>query len=219
MSKRKDTALLVSAVGLIAGFVEKLVAKFKALGGAAEQLYELLVGSKSEEFIAKVCDLAMSMTKTTFPVWKTVTAGAHQSAEAWIKALTSAGFKVSDWGKDLLSKIAKYQPLSEVSFIKATLAELGFTKPANIVEIIARIKELGYAICEPGDAPFIRLAYKDQPYGEWIYIAMEPVRDSVGHLKVFGLYHHGVGMWLSGFYAYPDFTWSPVFSFLFRFCK
>jgi len=154
-----------------------------------------------------------------FKIWKTIMVGAYQSAEAWIKALTSSGFRVSGWAKDILAQIKRFQSPTQVSFVKATLAELGFTKPATLTEIIARIKELGYELCEPDDAPALRLAYTDQSLGEWLYVAMEPVRDSDGDLWVFRLGYVAGGMWLYGRYAGPDGAWDPGGSFLFRSCK
>lgn len=60
MSK-KNVSALISAAGVIGGFIEKLVKKFHALGGKDEQLHELLVGERSEEFIGKVVELAVNM--------------------------------------------------------------------------------------------------------------------------------------------------------------
>jgi len=62
MSK-KNASVLVSAAGVIGGFIDKLVAAFKKVGGTDDQLHQLLVGKQSEEFIAKVADLAMKMAK------------------------------------------------------------------------------------------------------------------------------------------------------------
>jgi hypothetical protein len=218
MSK-KNVSVWLSALGVLIGFFTNLIAALKKAGIQDEQVHDLLVGKRADELITEIVNKAVSMVKSTFPVWKTVTVGIHESAGAWIRTLTGSGFKVGDWAKDLLSKITKFQLPSEVSFIKATLAELGFTKSATITEIIARIKELGYELCEPDDAPALRLAYKDQPCGEYLYIAMEPIRDSDGDLEVFKLNHDVNGVWLHSACANPGDTWNPDASFVFRSCK
>ncbi|MFH1129199.1 MAG: hypothetical protein V1686_00470, partial [Patescibacteria group bacterium] len=180
---KKDVSVLMSAVGVIAGFVEKLVAKFKVLGGTVEQLYELFVGKRSEEFLSKVADLAMSMVakaKPAFPIFKTVTLGVHKSVEAYRKALSEAGFRIGDWASDILNKIKVSQNQVQLDLVKVTVKDLGFVEATSLKQIYAKAKKLGLNLCPNEVGPALRLAYPDQPNGERIRIAMEPISDSDG---------------------------------------
>jgi len=51
----------VSVMGALLGFITNFVAAFQKRGGTDEQLHELLVGNKSEDFIGQIVDLAMKM--------------------------------------------------------------------------------------------------------------------------------------------------------------
>lgn len=48
-------------MGVLTGFGTAFATAFKKRGGTDEDLHQLLVGSKSEDFIAKIVDLAMKM--------------------------------------------------------------------------------------------------------------------------------------------------------------
>jgi hypothetical protein len=62
--------------------------------------------------------------------------------------------------------------------------------------------------------PALRLAYKDQPKGEQLIIAMHAITDSGDILRVFGL-ENGGGLRLSAFRGYPDYKWHPNYRFVF----
>lgn len=90
-----------------------------------------------------------------------------------------------------------------------TLAELGFTEYTRYDTLCAKIKELGYELCPAEVAPALRMAYQDQPTGEWLLVAMEPIPGAGGGLGAFGVVHDGVGRWLSTYRAHPDFLYGP----------
>ncbi|PIX62172.1 hypothetical protein COZ45_02585, partial [Candidatus Uhrbacteria bacterium CG_4_10_14_3_um_filter_41_21] len=51
--------------------------------------------------------------------------------------------------------------------------------------------------------------YVDQPAGEWLRIAMEPIVGSDGAPRVFDVAHVGGVRWLSASNGHPDYGWSP----------
>ena len=51
------------------------------------------------------------------------------------------------------------------------------------------------------------MQYQDQPKGEWLLIAMEPISDSGGDLRVFYVVHDDDALWLSANYGLPDDRW------------
>ena len=77
------------------------------------------------------------------------------------------------------------------------------------IPLIARAKELGLELCPAEVGPQLRLQYKDQPNGEWILIAMEPITDSDGDLLVFRVKCLVSELWLNSYDGNPDAFWNP----------
>ncbi len=63
-------------------------------------------------------------------------------------------------------------------------------------EIYAEAEKFGLELCPAEVGPHYRLAYKDQPPGEYVRIAMKQITVSDGHPLVFNLHHVVVGLWL-----------------------
>lgn len=68
----------------------------------------------------------------------------------------------------------------EVDLVVVSVGELGFKDVALYKDICARAAEFGLDLCPAEVGPALRLAYDDQPLGEWLYIAMEATTDSGG---------------------------------------
>jgi len=209
MSKK---SLLVSAMGVLTGFGTAFAAAFKKRGGTDEELHQFLVGNKSDDFISQIADLAMKMVgraTAPFPVFKTVTLGVHDSVKAYRKALNEAGFRISDWASDILNKIKLSQNQVQLDLIRISGADLGFKEAVRYDQICAKAKELGLELCPAEVGPALRLAYPDQPYGDWLRIAMESISDSGGYLWIFGVFRGDVDRWLGAGYGGPDGLWGP----------
>lgn len=132
-----------------------------------------------------------------------------KSKDELLTELKSSGCSVSDWAKDIMSKPTwKPGTRERVKFARATVRDLGFTQNPTTAQIWARISELGHALCEPGDGPAIRLALKDQPRGDYFWLAMEQITDSGGDPGVFDVERDGDGRWLGSDWARPDDRWS-----------
>lgn len=117
--------------------------------------------------------------------------------------------KIGDWGNDILGKPAFTVSSEEVEveLVVVSVAELGFKDGATRKKIYQRAQEFGLDLCPNEVGPQLRLQYKDQPKGEWLLIAMEPIADSDGYLKVFRVAHDDDELWLHGIYGYPDRFW------------
>jgi hypothetical protein len=217
MSK-KNVSVFVSAAGLIGGFIDKLITAFQKCGGTDDDLHQLLVGSKSEEFVAKVTNLAMEMVKgakPVFPIFKTITLGVCKSVKAYCEALTKAGLRIGGWASDILKQIQASQSQVQLDLVALSVAELGFKDAVSLDQIYARAKEFGLELCPPEVGPALYLVYAKQPYGEYLRIAMEPITAPAGALRLFEVNHDGADQWLGANCGNPGNLWNLGDRFVF----
>lgn len=133
-------------------------------------------------------------------IWKTITI-----KKVTAQQLEKAGYKVSDWAKDLLSK-TKFKK-ETLNLVNISVAELGFPDGATRQQIYDKAKELGLEFCPASVGPVLRMEYQDQPNGERLLIGMEPVTVSVGNLRVFGVERDDGDRWLNRHYDDPEDVW------------
>lgn len=159
--------------------------------------------------------------KTLFNVWKTIKLGNYKNADEFRKALKKNGFKTGDWANDILDKPAftVAGAEEEIQLVNVSVADLGFKNGATYKGICAKAKELGLELCPNEVGPQLRLQYKDQPKGEHLCIAMEPITDSDGDLHIFNVGRDDDGLWLRGSYGYSVDFWSASHRFVFRLRK
>jgi hypothetical protein len=65
----------------------------------------------------------------------------------------------------------------------------------------------------------MRLQTKDQPSGDYYWIGMKQITDSIGSPNVFHLERDGDGLWLYDDGAVPDDEWCPSYEFVFSLRK
>ena len=149
-------------------------------------------------------------TEHEFDIWKTIKLGTgFKTADEFRRALRDGGFRISGWASDILGnpafKVASEE--TEVDLIKVTVAELGFKEGVRRDQIYERAKEFGLELCPAEVGPQLRLRYKDQPNGEWILVAMEPIFASDGNPRLFPVGRNDSGLWLSGLWSPPARFW------------
>jgi hypothetical protein len=188
-------------------------AVFNKLGGM-EGVMDFLSG---KTIVVKV----PSDEKTSFNVWKTIKLGNYKNADEFRKALKKDGFKIGDWANDILGKPAftVAGAEEEIQLLNVSVADLGFKNGATYKDICAKAKELGLELCPNEVGPQLRLQYKDQPKGEYLRIAMEPITDSGGDLNIFRVEHDDDDLWLNGSRGYSDDFWDAHNRFVFRLRK
>lgn len=133
-------------------------------------------------------ELIVSAATKVWNVWKKIKLGTGpKNADDFRTALKQADCNIGDWGNDILGKPAfTVSPEeTEVELVNVSVAELGFKDGATRADIYKRANELGLDLCPNEVGPQLRLQYKDQPKGEWLLIAMEPITVSGGDLDVF----------------------------------
>ena len=161
-------------------------------------------------------ETVIQVAKDKFTTWKTIKLGTGlKTADDFRRALEDVGVNISDWANDILGKPAftVASEETEVDLVKVTVAELGFKKGARHDQIYERVKKLGLELCPAEVGPQLRLQYQDQPNGERILVAMEPIIASDGYPLVFNVGRGESGLWLYGRWGhsvrfrYPDDQW------------
>jgi len=164
-------------------------------------------------------ELVVKPVDRNWSTWKTIRLGTNglKTADDFRKFLKDNGFSIGDYANDILGKPTFTAAAEEIELdlVVASVAELGFKNGATREQIYARAKELGLDLCPAEVGPQLRLQYKDQPNGEWLIVAMEPIADSVGLLGLFFVGRFDSGLWLSGFCCRPDYVWYSVGRFVF----
>lgn len=174
--------------------------------------------------LQRVLKNALCPTETIpiFPVWKTIKRGPNlDTADTFSKAIKAKGMEIGDWAKDIMSKpdfirsITETNSEQEYDLFQLTTAQLTGTGAGTTAEVFAGIERLKFEKCPAWMGPKVRLDYLDQPNGEVLIIAMNPITDSDGNLKLFGVRHDGHGLWLYGSYGEPDYVWNSDTRFVF----
>lgn len=178
------------------------------VAGPLKDFVEKLGGPEGEKWLAAFKRfLRKEEPWHTFPICRTVTIGTHKTVDKLRTALTSSGFRISDWANDILNRITLVSKPTTLDLVVITVVGLGFKNGATRKDIYERAIQLGLALCPAEVGPQLRLQYKDQPNGEWFRIAMEPIADSDGYLNVFRVARGGHGLWLYGSLGGPDVFW------------
>lgn len=130
-------------------------------------------------------------------------------------------FCLGDYARDLLAKkeCMISEKAEEVDFTITTPRDLGFTENPTTSELFdeKRLAEYGLELCKPDDGPSLRLMYTNQPNGEWLPLAMKPIRASDRYWSVFSLRCGGSELWLStGYSALSEVRWDLGLRLVFR---
>lgn len=127
------------------------------------------------------------------------------------------GINISSYAEEILKQVTyqKRKEYAELVVVKVDDMGLPSTYPTTS-QIYAWAKENGLELCPAEIGPRLREAYTDQPKGEGLVIAMEPLLDSDGNPCVFGVNRDGTEPWLDRDWAGQDTAWAPEDRFVFR---
>ncbi len=154
-----------------------------------------------------------------FSIWKTIRLGTGlKTADDFSQDITDAGGRASNLAKNIMGKpsFTVSRELIKLDLVKVSVADLGFLKNVSLEEIYNRVISRGLKLLPAEAGPQLRLQYVDQPNGERLFMAMEPIKDSNGVLHVFDV-KRGDYLWLDAHYAYPSRVW--LSEDIFVFCK
>jgi len=88
-----------------------------------------------------------------------------------------------------------------VELVVMSMFKLGVDSSARYSDIIKKAKAMGLDLCPAEVGPQLRLQYKQQPYGENLAIAMEPITNL---RRIFRVVHDDGWLWLIGSTPGPD---------------
>ena len=160
-------------------------------------------------------------TQDRFHIWRTTTLGSHKGVDSYRDALDAAKMKIGDAADEILGRPAfRYvKEKTEVELTLVSAAELGVKSESPLSEVYQRATQLGLALCPPEVGPQLRLDYRDQPVGESLLIAMEPVKTYYGDPTILALMNFGSGLALVGSDGRPESMVSGYLRFVFALPK
>lgn len=154
------------------------------------------------------------MIKKVFALWKTIELGTGQKTESEFDFLFRQNGYVLDKGaRDTISSREFTFSRKKIS-VKLTIVSpsaLGFYNGGFRKEVQQRAEEeFGLGICRPTEiAPQVRLNYPEQPFGEHLVFAMNPIIAFEGNHLVFALEHNKFGKLLRGYYGEMEDSLKP----------
>jgi hypothetical protein len=151
------------------------------------------------------------------PVWKRITLGRYRGVNTLRAALDAARVRVGDLADEILGRPAfafSTMPV-EVDLVVLTPRDLGFAREASLADIERRAGQLGFELCPAEVGPLARLAYVEQPAGEFLRIAMKPVPTWGGTSVSLTVANGGTGPILIGGEHHPDLAFAPGTRFVF----
>jgi len=165
-------------------------------------------------------------------VWKTITVGGSKGVNAVRKAMENAPcpIAIGDDADEILGRPAfpfVKQPV-DLDLVVLSVFELGFgdqdarndvklgaSVEVALRDIYARALSLGFELCPAEVGPALRLQYLDQPQGEFLQIAMNPVALYSGELIRLTVARAGTSLLLLGGNGDPAATVLGAVRFVF----
>src|SRR2546430_996395 len=151
-------------------------------------------------------------------IWKSIMLGINKGVEAYREALAAERVRIGDSADEILGRPAFFYARTpkQVELVVLSSAELGLEADAvSHAEVYQRAKQMGVELCPAEVGPQLRLAYRNQPLGEALDIAMEPVSTYAGEPTILTLANWGTGLMLIGRNGRPQSTVNRISRFVF----
>ncbi|KYK44627.1 hypothetical protein A1D31_14425 [Bradyrhizobium liaoningense] len=135
------------------------------------------------------------------PAWKRITIGTFTDWAALRDAMAALRCGVGSSADEIIARPAftLNSQKTEIELVAVSPAELGFEgKAAALEKIYARAQLLGLRLAPAEVAPQLRLQYLDQPIGEFLIVAMEPIKTWAGEPVILTVANGGAGLILVG---------------------
>src|SRR5215813_8010806 len=178
--------------------------------GAALAQDELVPGEQSSRLnVNKLCH---------FQTWRTTTLGTYSGVDAYRRALDSAGIKIGDAADEILGRPAfPYTTMkADVELVLLSVADLGVNSELSLANVYKRARQVGLELCPAEVGLQLRLDYRNQPRGDALTIAMEPVATYNGEPTILALANFvPSGLLLIGSDGRSEFMVPSTFRFVF----
>jgi len=93
----------------------------------------------------------------------------------------------------------------DVDLVRLSAADLGFrTATVRLADLYGRARSLGLDLAAAEVAPQLRLHYRDQPIGEFLYVGMVPIATWSGEPVILVVANGGAGLLLLGQHGHDD---------------
>ena len=136
-----------------------------------------------------------------FQIWRTITLGTYKGVDAYRGALDAARIKIGVSADEILGRPAfpYARTKTDVELVVLSAAELGVVESeTSLSNVYRRASQVGLKPCPAEVGPQLRLDYRNQPLGEALDIAMEPVNTYSGDPTILTLVNWGTGLLLIG---------------------
>jgi hypothetical protein len=155
-------------------------------------------------------------TSRVGPKW--ITLGTYQDIDDLREALQRRHVKIGISASAILNspefKLSTTE--TELKLITASAADLGFgDEGAPLAAIHARARALGLELCPAEVGPQLRLRYRNQPIGEALHIAMNPIATGADTIAYFMVANGGAGPLLIGGEPDPERIMAAATQFVF----
>jgi hypothetical protein len=135
------------------------------------------------------------------PTWKTITIGTFADPIRLRNELDRTGCNVGRQAAEILARptFTLGSHKTDVELVAVSPAQLGFTSDAvTLADVYARARQLGLELAAAEVGPQLRIQYFDQPMGEFLIIAMEPIKTWSGEPIILNVANGGAGLILIG---------------------
>jgi hypothetical protein len=124
-----------------------------------------------------------------FQIWRKIALGTYKGVDAYRRELDSAGIKIGDAADEILGRPAfSYGTMkTDVELVLVSAADLGVETESSLADVYKRARQVGLELCPAEVGPQLRLDYRNQPLGEALTIAMEPVATYSGEPTILAL--------------------------------
>jgi hypothetical protein len=136
----------------------------------------------------------------TPPTSKAISLGTFRSTFAVFDALDAAGVHVGEMAAEALHRPAftVSDAKTSVQLVTLSAAELGINEPVALATLYSDARQQGFEMCPAEVAVQMRLQYRDQPIGESLNIAMEPIATYEGEPVGLTVANGGAGLMIVG---------------------
>jgi hypothetical protein len=178
-----------------------------SLSGAVAQ-QERIPGAQSD---------GVNFNKPDFQIWRKTALGTYKGVDAYRRALDSAGIKIGDAADEILGRPAfSYGTMkTDVELVLVSAADLGVETESSLAGVYKRARQVGLELCPAEVGPQLRLDYRNQPLGEALDIAMEPLATYSGDPTILTLVNWGTGLALISRDGRSESMVSPTSRFVF----